>query len=258
MKRLSSTSSRKRTVNMPQNKPKNKLLNRVFAMIFVLYTLICTYYVTVWDLGVAQKVTVFLTATWFFIIIAGLLIEVWKPSLSFAFHRKRRWVFISIILLAIFVLLNTWWWVAAGIPHLLPEQGWQITFTEYFSKVFASDTSILALMFGILFLTNSNPRKSLSYKIMLVGALIMEIQLFMGHILLVISGGVPGSLIYGNYWGYTIFQPYYWMDIISQISVSIGVVCLLRTSMNIKKLILAIIIFFIVFIMLSGPFLLKP
>jgi len=205
-----------------------------------------------------REVSIALCAAWFFIIIVGLLIEAWKPSLDFTLRQERRWIFIGVILLAIFVLLNTWWWATNGIPHWLPEQGWQATFTGYFSKVFACDTSILSLMFGILFLTNSNPKKSLSYKIMLIGALIMELQLFMGHILFVITGGMPGSQNYGNYWGYTIFQPWYWMDLISQIVAFIGVVWLLRTSMNIKKLILAIVIFLIAFVVLSGPFLLKP
>lgn len=238
---------------MPQIKPDGKLLNRAFALIFILYALICTYYVTVWDLGSEMlEVKIIMPMVCFLIIIAGLLVEAWKPSLDFKISSERKMIFLGAFLLAVFVLLNLWWWVANGIPQLLPNQGLQAAFMEYFSKVLACDTSILALMFGILFLTNSSPRKSLSYKIMLIGALVTEIQLFMGHILLAATGGMPGSQIYGNYWEFTIFQPWYWMDIISQIAVFAGVVLLLRKAMNIKKLILATVLFLILFIMLSG------
>jgi len=155
----------------------------VFAITFALYALTCTYYVTVWDLGsVGREVSIALFAVFFLIITVGLLIEAWKPSLDFTFRRDRRWIFISVILFAVFVLLSVYWWTFNGFPHWLPEQGWQATFVEYFSKVFACDTSILSLMFGILFLTNSSPKKSLSYKIILIGAVIMELQMFMGHI----------------------------------------------------------------------------
>jgi len=234
---------------MPQVKLDSKLLNRVFAAIFALYALICTYYVTVWDFGSAgREMSYALFMTPFLIIFVGLLVEAWKPSLDFTFHRDRKWIFISVILLVVFVLLQVYWWTFQGFVHWLPDRGLQAAFAEYFSKVFACDTSILSLMFGILFLTNSIPQKSLSYKIMLIGTVIIELQLFIGHITFVITGGTPGSQNYGNYWGFTIFQPWYWMDIISQIAVFIGATWLLIRA-NLKKLIF--IICLIWFLLLS-------
>ena len=112
---------------MPQVKLDSKLLNRVFAVIFALYALICTYYVTVWDFGsVGREMSYALFMTPFLIIFVGLLVEAWKPSLDFTFHRNRKWIFASTILFTVFVLINAYWWVVHGLVNWLPHYGWQI------------------------------------------------------------------------------------------------------------------------------------
>jgi len=83
-------------------------------------------------------------------------------------------------------------------------EGWQKTIVAFFvGGSFTVDTSFLSLMFGILFLTRSTPKKSQSYKIMLFGVLCHEILMFMSSPAY-LATGAPG-----------IFHPWFWLDHIS-------------------------------------------
>ncbi|MDP2907655.1 MAG: hypothetical protein Q8O03_06955 [Nanoarchaeota archaeon] len=208
-------------------KPKNKLLNRVFAIIFALIILTWMYYlVTSWDPGVVRKELIAPEIS-FLIIVIGLLIEAWKPSLDFTFHRNRKWIFASIILFTVFVLINAYWWIVHGLVNWLPHYGWPKTLIEWLMGTFAMETSSLSLLFGILFLTKSVPQKSLSYKLILIGALIFNALLFPRYIQWAFISGYQGSQYYANFFGYTIFQPWFWLDLTSEIVITIGAVWLL-------------------------------
>ena len=211
---------------MSHDKPKNKLLNRIFALTFALIILIWMYYLaTSWDLGLESRKDLVVPEICFLIIVVGLLVEAWKPSLDFTFHRNRRWIFISTILFAVFVLINVYWWIVHGIVNWLPQYGWPKTIIEWFMGTIAMETSSLSLMFGILFLTKSVPKKSWSYKLILIGALLFEFFLFFGYAQWMI-GGYPGSQYYNDFFGYTIFQPWFWLDFTSEIVISIGAIWL--------------------------------
>jgi hypothetical protein len=198
----------------------------------------------------------------FTIILFGLLKEIWVPSLDFTFRRNLKWIFASIILFMVVVLSNAYWWIYAGFPHWVPERGWEAAFIEFFMGNFAVDTTILSLMLGILFLTNSTPKKSPSYKTILIGTVFWQIVCFITYLLLAGSSiaGIqpPMAERYRDFLGYTIFQPWFWCDLTYAMVTFIGAVWLLRTNTNIKKLILIAIISFIVFFLLVMPFLPKP
>ena len=277
MRKLFFASPSKQTVTMPQNNPKNKLLNRAFAIIFVILSLVFFCYMgygigsplTV-PLGPIAELSPLLITLFFFItpfgigftiILFGLFKEIWKSSLDFTFNRNCKWIFASIILFMVVVLSNAYWWIAYG-SGWLSQYGWGAAFIEFFVGNFAQDTTILSLMLGILFLTNSNPQKSPSYKIILIGIVIWLIMFFFSYLLMagtsIVGIQTPIAERYKDFLGYTIFQPWYWTDITYGIVTFIGAVWLLRTNTNIKKLILITIISFIVFFLLVTPFFPKP
>ena len=212
---------------MPQNKQKNKFLNRVFAIIFALIILTWMYYlITSWDPGVVRKELIAPEIS-FLIIVIGLFIEAWKPSLDFTFHRNRKWIFASVILFTVFILINTYWWIVHGLVNWLPHYGWSKTIIEWFMGTFAMETSSLSLLFGILFLTKSAPQKSLSYKLILIGALIFDFLLFPRYIQWAFISGYQGSQYYADFFGYTIFQPWFWLDLTAEVVIFVGALWLL-------------------------------
>ena len=204
-----------------------RTLNRVFAITFALIILTWMYYfITTWDLGMASRIDLIIPEMIYLMMVVGLLIEAWKPSLDFTFRMDRKWIFMSAILFAVFILINVWWWVVHGFVNWLPQYGWSRTIIEYLAGTFVMETSSLSLMFGILFLTKSVPQKSLSYKIILIGAVLFEFFLFLGYMEWAISGS-PGSQYYADFWGYTIFQPWFWLDLTSEIVIFVGALWLL-------------------------------
>lgn len=213
---------------MPQGKATSKLLNRVFAITFALIIITWMYYLlTAWDIGSTEpRELLIVPEICFLIIVIGLLREAWKPSLDFSFFRDRKWMLMSIILFAVFILINVWWWAVHGFVNWLPQYGWSRTIMEYLTGTFAMETSSLSLMFGILFLTKSAPQKSLSYKIMLIGTILLEFSFFMAYAKWA-ANGVPGSQYYADFWGYTIFQPWFWLDLTSEVVIFIGALWLL-------------------------------
>jgi len=257
-------------IDMPQNEPKNKLLNRVFAAIFFMFILVLMYYTgygegspvkPMADLIGPLAMTLFHALSplglGLTIILYGLLKEIWRPSLDFTFHRKRKWIIMSAILFAVVILLNIWWWVVNGLPNWLPQRGLQATLAEWFMGLFTVDTCVLSLMLGILFLTNSTPKKSPSYKTILIGTVFYQIMAVM---LYVVQTGVnlAGSHTpfqverYTDFLGYTIFQPWFWCDITYMIVTLVGALLLLRESSNIKRMVLIIAAVCIGFFIIGG------
>jgi len=246
---------------------KTKIGNRLFALFFVILTLIFMYYTGYGGGSVSEPtgnlIQRLIFVIFFFstlgigitIVLFGLLKEIWKPSLDFTFHRDRSWIFISIILLSVFISYTVWWWVAHG-PETLLARGQVGAIIEWFMGSFTIDTSALSLMFGILFLTNSTPQKSSNYKTMLIGALFFESMCFLAYILAIAGSDVVPAQ-YKNFVGFVVFQPWFWLDLASQVTIFIGAVRLLRTNTNIQKLILIAILYYIVWLFLIMPFLQK-
>ncbi len=168
------------------------------------------------------------------LIPAGLFIEVFKPSFDFNLNKNKIWFIAGIVLFIVSILINAEWWILYGITDFLPQGLWSTLYVWVFG-VLAMETSSLSLLFGILFLTKTLPQKSLSYKIILVGALLFELSIFGlyiqsafgGYIRENISGGLEG---YRDFWNYTIFQPWFWIDLASEITILSGAIWLLWKS----------------------------
>ena len=217
---------RGRSLETEEERKIMRTLNRVFAITFALIILAWMYHlITAWDLGTPRGPLIVPEIS-FLMMVVGLLVEAWKPSLDFTFRMNKKWMSMSVILFAVFILINIHFWLAYGIVDWLPQYGWSKTIIEWLTGTFVMETSSLSLMFGILFLTKSVPQKSLSYKIMLIGAVLFEFFLFLGYMEWAISGS-PGSQYYSDFWGYTIFQPWFWLDLTSEIVIFIGAIWLL-------------------------------
>ena len=203
-----------------------RIKNRIFALFFAMIIMTWMYYlITSWDPGVVRKELIAPEIS-FLIIVIGLFIEVWKPSLDFNPNKNKKWAGMSIILFCVFILINLYWWIAHGIPNWLPR-GLGITLLEYITRTFAMETSSLSLLFGILFLTKSVPQKSLSYKFMLIGAIIFNVLLSPRYIQWAFISGYQGSQYYADFFGFTIFQPWFWLDLTSEITIFICSIWLL-------------------------------
>ena len=217
---------RGRSLETEEERKIMRTLNRVFAITFALIILAWMYHlITAWDLGTPRGPLIVPEIS-FLMMVVGLLVEAWKPSLDFTFRMNKKWMSMSVILFAVFILINIHFCFAYGIVDWLPQYGWSKTIIEWLTGTFVMETSSLSLMFGILFLTKSVPQKSLSYKIMLIGAVLFEFFLFLGYMEWAISGS-PGSQYYSDFWGYTIFQPWFWLDLTSEIVIFIGAIWLL-------------------------------
>ena len=260
----------KKTITVPQNKP-NKLLNRVFAGFFFVYLLAyLIYYIGYTEYSpmkpmvdlIGPLAMVILHALsplglGLTIILYGLLMEIWRPSLDFTISHERRLTILSAVLFTVLIVLSVWWWVAHGIPNWLPNQGLQAAFIGWFTGVFIVDTSILSLMLGILFLTNSTPKKSPSYKIMLIGVVFYQVVctiLYVVQTIVNLAGSHMALQVerYTDFLGYTIFQPWFWCDLTYLIVTLAGALLLLRETSNIKRMILIITAVCIAFFILGG------
>jgi len=177
-----------------------------------------------------------------FIVVVGLLYEVYRPSLDFKFNKNKKWTAAGIFLLAIAVI------VVISIAFLEIDEPRQNIFGdrtfEYprgsgqihvwpnllfeFLTVFCMETVSLSLLFGILFMTKSTPQKSKSYKIMLIGAMAAELFFFLGFYLPFFVTGVGQANLSGltrmelltSYW-------FHW-DFWSELIILIGAIWLLR------------------------------
>ncbi len=271
-----------------------KLLNRPFALFFALIMLAWMWFLVIYgpakppvDMitefqNIPRILAIFFAYSTFLlgfpIIFIGLVYEFYKPSLDFTFHRDKKWIFMSIILFVVFILFNIimWYWNKGQGPFGQP-------LLDYL-PIFITETSFLSLMFGILFLTYSTPRKSLSYSIILVGTVLIEISIFSIYPMYIIGSATIGIFIsilftigtfllvqqslkkfptkspfyimligtilllawfstpiimnfvseinnsmpqYKNFWTETIYTPWFWLDLTSEIVIFVGALWLL-------------------------------
>lgn len=229
--------------------------NRIFALFFAMIIFLWIIWSSIWTEVQFGPVNVpgwpYLTPFHFtlFIVVVGLLYEAYSPSLDFKFNNNKRWTAAGIFLLSIAVI------VVISIAFLeIDEPGQDIfgdrTF-EYprgsgqihawpnllfeFLTVFCMETVSLSLLFGILFMTKSTPQKSRSYKIMLIGAMAVELFFFLGFYLPFFITGVGQANLSGltrielltSYW-------FHW-DFWSEFVILIGALWLLRKGMPAQK-----------------------
>ncbi len=225
-----------------------KIKNRLFALFFFVIILLWIIWSSIWTEVQFGPVN---APGWpyldpfhitLFIVVIGLLYEVYRPTLNFEFDKNKKWTAAGIFLLAVAVI------VVISIMFLeIDEPGQNIfgnrTF-EYplgsgqihvwpnllfeFLSVFCMETVSFSLLFGILFMTKSNPQKSKSYKIMLIGAIAVELFFFIGFYLPFFITGVGQA----NFTGLTrmrLLQQYWFhWDLWSELVIFIGAIWLLK------------------------------
>jgi len=190
----------------------------------------------------------------FFIVLIGLLYEMYHPSLNFKLDKNKKWraagIFLLIVAVTVFFVLMFWQPENPGYSILNPST---FEFPRGSGTFYTLPTSVLvtistlfmetfsfSLFFGILFMTKSTPQKSKSYKIMLFGAAMLELLFFMADSLFFISGSGMGMLagktriqLLTTYW-------FHW-DFWSELVIFIGAIWLLkigkefRTSWTLKE-----------------------
>ena len=100
-----------------------------------------------------------------------------------------------------------------------------------FLNIHSTDTTVLALLFGILFLTKSTPQTSKSYKLILIGAVIFEAFLMFGHFSFLISGADPTGGYYSRFTRIELLSQYWFQwDFWSELVILIGALRLLFKS----------------------------
>ena len=252
----------------PQARPSSRFLSRAFAMFFVLLTVVFLHY-TGYGSGSFLSVPVQLThsptlvlAAFFStvgigysMVILGLVKEMRNPSLDFSFRRDWIWLSAGAVLLAVVVLSSAYWFVAYGFTDWIPKHGLWAAVGECFAGNFATDTGILSLMFGTLFMTKSSPKKSKNYKLMLTGLVVWNIMGFMGYLVDIGVGAAPGLGLsasaprYNNFLTYTIYQPWFWFDNTYQLVTLAGALWMLKDVTDVKRLALKSVAFYVVFVL---------
>jgi len=190
----------------------------------------------------------------FFIVLIGLLYEMYRPTLNFKLDKNKKWrttgIFLLIVAVMVFFVLMFWQPDHPGYSIFNPAT---FEFPQGSGTFYAWPTSVLvtlntlfmetfsfSLLFGILFMTISTPQKSKSYKIMLIGAAMLELLFFMADALFFISGSGMGNLagktriqLLTTYW-------FHW-DFWSELVICVGAIWLLkkgkdfRTSWTLKE-----------------------
>ena len=227
-----------------------KIKNRVFALFFAIIIFLWIIWSSIWTEVLFGPVN---APGWpyldpfhltLFIVVAGLLYEVYRPSLDLEFNKNKKWAAAGIFLLAIAVIVvisiafleidepgqsisgsRTFEFpIGSGQIHVWPNLLWE------FLSVFCMETVSLSLLFGFLFMTKSTPEKSKSYMIMLIGAMAVELFFFLGVYLPFFLTGVGQA----NFTGLTVMEllTSYWFhwDFWSELVILIGAVWLLRAQ----------------------------
>lgn len=183
----------------------------------------------------------------FFIVLIGLFYEIYHPTLEFKLDENRKWraagIFLLIVAVTVLFVLMFWqpenpdYSVFNPATFEFPQGSgtfytWP-TSVLAFLNTFFMETFSFSLLFGILFMTRSTPQKSKSYKIMLIGAAMLELLFFMAYILFFISGSGIGNLagktriqLLTTYW-------FHW-DFWSEFMICVGAIWLLKKGKEVR------------------------
>jgi len=210
--------------------------NRIFASIFFAIVLFLLLWMPTWTkINMGDIPSISYAPPWigFLVILIGLAYEIFRPSLNLKRDTNWKWIlaggFLFLIIMTMIVVQEIWMPYKHGYsvfgmrsfefplgtgnirvwPQLLHD----------FLNVHYTDTTVLALLFGILFLTMSTPRTSKSYKFILIGAVIFEVFLMFGHFSFLIfnidsTGGYYSRFtrieLLSQYW----FQWDFWSELV--------------------------------------------
>lgn len=243
-----------------------KITNRLFALFFFVIILLWVAWAPVRDevmnksanavgyplsiLWVSTSSVNFINFFSFFLLIIcfGLLYEFYKPSLNFEWDKNKKWkatgIFLIIIIATTVIIVESFWKPSdpnysilgtrtfeypAGQIHVWPNALWE------FLSIFCMETVSLSLLFGILFMTKSTPQKSKSYKIMLIGAIALELFIFIAFYLKFFITG-QGESIYSGYTRIKLLQQYWFhWDFWAEFVIFIGAIWLFLKDKNTKE-----------------------
>lgn len=237
-----------------------KIINRIFALFFAVIIFLWIIWNPIWDevtthfvSSLGYPLSIFWISTpdvnffnffnlFLFIIVFGLLYEVYRPTLNFEFNKNKKWTAAGIFLIAISIIViisimfleidepgqsifvdRTFVYPSGSVQiHVWPNLLWE------FLSVFCMETVSLSLLFGILFMTKSTPQKSKSYKIMLIGAIVLELFIFIAFYLKFFITG-QGESIYSGYTRIKLLQQYWFhWDFWSELVILISAIWLLK------------------------------
>lgn len=227
--------------------------NRIFALFFAVIIFLWIIWSSIWSellFGPIKDIPGWPYLDPFhltlFIVVIGLLFEAYRPTLNLEFDKNKKWIYAGMFLLAIAVIVviaiafaeidepeqnifgnRTFEYpIGSGEIHVWPNLLWE------FLSVFCMETVSFSLLFGFLFMTKSTPQKSKSYKIMLIGAVAVELFFFLGYYLPFFITGVGVTNLSGltrmelltAYW-------FHW-DFWSELVILAGAIWLLRKGKN--------------------------
>jgi len=227
--------------------------NRIFALFFAVIIFLWIIWSSIWSellFGPIKDIPGWPYLDPFhltlFIVVIGLLFEAYRPTLNLEFDKNKKWIYAGMFLLAIAVIVviaiafaeidepeqnifgnRTFEYpIGSGEIHVWPNLLWE------FLSVFCMETVSFSLLFGFLFMTKSTPQKSKSYKIMLIGAVAVELFFFLGYYLPFFITGVGVTNLSGltrmelltAYW-------FHW-DFWSELVILAGATWLLRKGKN--------------------------
>ena len=223
----------------------NIISNRIFAFIFLTIVLLLLLWMPTWTkINVGDATGVVYSPPWigFLVILIGLAYEMFRPSLNLKRDTNWKWilagVFLFLVILTMIVVQEIWmpykqgysvfgmksfeFPLGSGDISVWPQLLWD------FLNVHFTDTTVLALLFGILFLTKSTPQTSRSYKMILIGAIIFTAFLMLGHFSFLISGIDPTGGYYSRFTRIELLSQYWFQwDFWSEFVILVGALWLL-------------------------------
>lgn len=269
---------------------KRKIGNRLFTFFFLVWVLFWILWMPVWmNIIVGESITVPLfdyvgyllrnpPLLGFLILLVGLAYEMFKPSLNLERDKNWKWtvagVFLLLVIVTMVIVQEVWipykggysifgtrsfeFPAGSGNVHAWPQLLYDFIFTH------CTDTTVLALLFGLLFLTKSTPQTSRSYEIMLLGAIIWEAAMLLGHSSFLIFNVDPTTGYYSRFTRMELLaQPWFHWDFWSELIILAGAIWLLAKGKGVSgdanmfkksKLTRVLIILLLVFFVLLGFF----
>ncbi|MBI5466492.1 MAG: hypothetical protein HY974_04340 [Candidatus Kerfeldbacteria bacterium] len=178
----------------------------------------------------------------FLVILIGLAYEIFRPSLNLRRDTNWKWVlaggFLLFIILTMIFVQEIWlpykqgysvfgmrsfeFPLGTGNISVWPQLLWD------FLNIHSTDTTVLALLFGALFLTRSTPQTSKSYKLILIGAVIFTAFLMFGHFSFLIFNIDPTGGYYSIFTRIELLSQYWFQwDFWSELVILVGALWLL-------------------------------
>ena len=223
----------------------SNISNRVFAFIFFAIVLLLLLWMPTWTkINLGDVPSISYSPPWigFLIILIGLAYEIFRPSLNLKRDASWKWMlaggFLLLIILIMVIVQEVW------LPY---KQGYSIFGMRSFEfpagssnisvwpqllwdllNVHSTDTTVLALLFGTLFLTRSTPQTSKSYKLILIGAIIFTAFLMLGHFSFLIFNIDPTGGYYSRFTRMELLSQYWFQwDFWSELVILVGALWLL-------------------------------